>query len=268
VSSLDDVDSYGTHPLPTGREGGATMSRAAKETYELYYWPEIQGRGEFVRLALEEAGQPYVDVARLPATQGGGSKAILEVLAGKKNGAPAFAPPILKMGTLWVAQTSLILEVVGARLGLAPKDEASRVLCQQVALTILDLVAEVHESHHPVASGLYYEDQKGEAKKRSAHFLEERVPKYLGYFDRVLGGKEWMVGEALSYCDLLVFQVLAGLSYAFPRAYAREARTVKRLVELGERVAARPRIASYLASKRRVPFSTSGLFRHYAELDG
>ena len=32
--------------------------------YELYYWPSIQGRGEFIRLTLEEAGADYVDVAR------------------------------------------------------------------------------------------------------------------------------------------------------------------------------------------------------------
>ena len=40
--------------------------------YELHYWPRIQGRGEFVRLALEQAGAEYVDVARGPKSSGGG----------------------------------------------------------------------------------------------------------------------------------------------------------------------------------------------------
>lgn len=241
-------------------------TRRRNERYELYYWPTIQGRGEFVRLALEEAGQPYVDVARLPERRRGGVAAIMRVLQGKAGRAHAFAPPILRVGSLWVAQTPLILEVLGARLGLAPRDESRRILCQQIQLSIADFVAEAHDAHHPIASSLYYEDQKREAKRRTASFLKERVPKFFGYFDRVLGDKRWMVGE-LSYADLSIFQVLAGTSYAFPRAFRRVSRAVPRLVALANRVRERPRVAAYLASERRVRFSTSGIFRHYPELD-
>jgi glutathione S-transferase len=232
--------------------------------YELYYWPEIQGRGEFIRLALEEAGVPYVDVARLPESEGGGSKAIVRLLRGEGGQSPLFfAPPILRAGKMWIAQTSLILEVIAPGLGLVPQEEASRVLCQQVQLTIADFVAEVHDAHHPIASSLYYEDQKDEARRRTATFLNERLPKFLRHFDGVLGDKEWMVGSALSYADLSMFQVLAGLAYAFPHA----PRPTPRLLSLGERVAKRPNIAAYLDSKRRIPFNTKGIFRRYPELD-
>jgi glutathione S-transferase len=233
------------------------------EEYELYYWPEIQGRGEFVRLALEEAGAPYVDVARLPESEGGGVKALLRLLRGERKTPLPFAPPILRVGTLWVAQTSLILQVIAPRLGLAAADEAGRVFCQQLQLTLADLVAEVHDAHHPIASSLYYEDQKVEARRRTASFLKERVPKFLRYFDGVLGDREWLVGEALSYADLSLFQVLAGLEYAFPHA----THATPRLLALADRVAKRPKVAAYLGSTRRIPFNTQGIFRRYPELD-
>jgi glutathione S-transferase len=242
---------------------GDRMPDPPKEEYELYYWPEIQGRGEFIRLALEEAGAPYVDVARLPESEGGGAKAVLRVLRGERGTSRPFAPPILRAGELWIAQTSLILEVIAPRLGLAPPDDAGRVQCQQLQLTLADLVAEVHDTHHPIAPNLYYEDQKDEARLRTMSFLKERAPKFLRYFEGVLGDREWLVGSALTYADLSMFQVLAGLEYAFPRAI----REVPRLISLRERVAKRPNIAAYLGSNRRIPFNAKGIFRHYPELN-
>ena len=243
------------------------MTRHAKHPYELYYWPGIQGRGEFVRLSLEDAGAEYVDVARLPKSEGGGVAAITKVLMGADD--PAFAPPILKIDGRFVAQTALILQVLGPRLGLAPHDEASRVVAHQLQLTIADLVFEVHETHHPVAADLYYEDQKPEALRRSRHFTKERIPKFLGYFERVLekNGGRFMVGDAVSYVDLSVFQLVSGLGYAFPRAFAAHSSNVPLLSKLTTEVAARPRVQAYLSSPRRVPFNEHGIFRHYPELD-
>ncbi|HEX4341158.1 MAG TPA: glutathione S-transferase family protein [Polyangiaceae bacterium] len=243
------------------------MSKHAAEKYELYYWPQIQGRGEFVRLALEDAGADYVDVARLPKSEGGGVSAITKIL--KSADQPAFAPPILKIDGRFVAQTHLILQVLAPRLGLVPGDDASRIFAHQLELTVSDLIFEVHETHHPIASGLYYEDQKPEAARRTGSFLEERVPKYLGYFERVLeknGGKA-MVGDDVSYVDLSMFQILAGLEYAFPRALAAFAPKVPLLRALATRVAGRERLAAYLASARRIPFNEDGIFRRYPELD-
>jgi glutathione S-transferase len=238
------------------------------ERYELYYWPTIQGRGEFVRLALEEAGAPYVDVARLPRAQGG-MAAMMTLLEGEGADVEPFAPPFLKHGALVIAQTATILAYLGPRLGLVPDDEAQRLHAQQLQLTIADVVGEAHDTHHPIAGSLYYEDQKREARKRAAIFVKERMPKYLGYFERVLArnGGRHLVGGALSYVDLSAFQLLAGLDYAFPNAMARLARGIPLLRALQARVAARPRVAAYLASARRIPFNQEGIFRRYPELD-
>jgi glutathione S-transferase len=236
--------------------------------YELYYWPTIQGRGEFVRLLLEEAGAPYVDVARLPASKGGGVPAMMKVMRGG-HGVLPFAPPFLKHGELIVAQTANILLYLGPRHGLAPEGEPGRLAANQLQLTIADLVGEAHDTHHPIAGSLYYEDQKPEALRRSADFVRERLPKLLGYFERVLkqSGGSYLVDDALSYVDLSMFQVLEGIGYAFPRALARVAPTIPGLAALRDRVAERPRIAAYLASKRRLPWNESGIFRRYPELD-
>ena len=121
--------------------------------YELYYWPDIQGRGEFVRLALEEAGAPYVDVARERGTAG--MMAMMEADAGAT---PPFAPPFLKAGKLTIGQTANILFYLGARHGLAPKAEAGRLWLHQLQLTIADLVVEIHDTHHPLGPTLYYEE--------------------------------------------------------------------------------------------------------------
>lgn len=235
--------------------------------YELYYWAGIQGRGEFVRLALEEAGADYVDVAR----EAGGESAMSRLLGGGDVEHPPFAPPFLRAGELIIGQTANILLYLGARHGVAPDDEAGRLWTHQLQLTIADLVDEVHDTHHPIASSLYYEDQRREARARAADFLKSRAPKYLGYFERVLernkAGDRHLVGAALTYPDLSLFQIVAGLRYAFPRAMARLEPKHPRVVALHDRVAARPRIAAYLASDRRIAFNEHGIFRHYPELD-
>ncbi len=239
--------------------------------YELYYWPAIQGRGEFVRLALEEAGADYVDVARLPEGEGGGVPALLRLLDDSALALPPYAPPVLKADGTLIAQTANILLFLGPRLALAPPDETGRIWAHQLQLTVTDLVKEVHDTHHPIASGLYYEEQKAEAKRYTADFMARRLPKYLGYFERVLernpAGPLHMVGSAASYVDTSMFQVIAGLRYAFPLVMKRLEAAHPRLVALHDSVAARPRIAAYLASPRRIAFNEQGIFRHYPELD-
>jgi glutathione S-transferase len=235
--------------------------------YELYYWDGIQGRGEFVRLALEEAGAEYVDVAR----EAGGESAMQRLLSSDKVVHPPFAPPFLKAGELIIGQTANIMLYLGAHHGLAPDDEAGRLWAHELQLTIADLVDEVHDTHHPIASSLYYEDQRQEARARTSDFLKSRAPKYLGYFERVLernkAGNGHLVGAKLTYPDLSLFQIVAGLRYAFPRAMARLEPKHPRVVAVHDRVATRPRIAAYLASDRRIAFNEHGVFRHYPELD-
>jgi glutathione S-transferase len=250
----------------------ATTGAKTGATYELFYWPAIQGRGEFVRLALEAAGAPYVDVARLPAEAGGGVKVLTALLASTEGGGPFFAPPVLRHGAATLSQTGAILQYLGPRLGLVPDDEPSRLRANHLQLTVSDFVLETHDAHHPIASSLYYDDQKPEATRRAELYIKNRIPKYLGYFERVLetnvsGGGRHAVGAALSYVDLSLFQVMAGVGYAFPRALSRLASQLPRLVALRERVAAEPAVAAYLASPRRIPFNEHGIFRHYPELD-
>lgn len=241
--------------------------------YELYYWPTIQGRGEFVRLALEDAGADYVDVARLPDGSGGGEAALLEWMHAPPVGHPPFAPPFLKAGRRVIAQTANILLFLGPRLLLAPRDETGRLWAHQLQLTITDLVAEIHDGHHPIAGSLYYDDQRDEARRRSAHLRRERLPKFLGWFERVLednarGRHRCLVGNATSYADLSLFQIIEGLRYAFPRTMRRLQASLPLCVALHDHVAARPPLASYLESPRRIPFNNDGIFRHYPELDG
>jgi glutathione S-transferase len=234
----------------------------------LYYWPGIQGRGELVRLALEEAGAKYVDRAREP----GGMKEMLAYLAGDMAGLRPLAPPFVKLGREVLSQTTLILHALAPRLGLVPKSEASRLAALEVQLTIADLVAEAHDVHHPVGTGLYYEDQKKEAKRAAASFTKERIPKYLGWLESLLEENQasrgrHLVGRSLTYVDLSAFQVVSGLEYAFPNAMRRVGKRVPLLLALRDRVAARPRIRAYLASSRRLPFNEDDVFRHYPELD-
>jgi glutathione S-transferase len=235
--------------------------------YELYYWPGIQGRGEFVRLVLEEAGADYVDVARKPK----GMDALTDLLEGEET-APPFAPPFLKDGDALIGQTAAILFYLGPRLGLAPRGEAGRLWVHQIQLTIADAVAEAHDAHHPISGGLYYEDQKPEALRAAKAFREERIPKFLAWFEAILArnpkGSRHLVGARLTYADLSLFQLIDGLAYAFPRAMKAALKTAPLVAALHEAAAQRPRIRAYLASGRRIPFNESGIFRHYPELDG
>jgi glutathione S-transferase len=231
--------------------------------YELYYWPGIQGRGEYVRLALEGAGADYADVARERGT--GPMMRMMEA----RSGPPPFAPPFLKAGKLVIGQTVNILLYLGSRHGLAPKTEAGRLWVHQLQLTIADLVLEVHDTHHPLGPSLYYEDQKAPAKRRSEEFWKDRVPKYLGYFEAILkrGGGAYVTGRRLTYVDLSLFQIVEGLRYAFPSRMKGFEGDIPGLLALHDRVAARPNIRAYLESERRIPFNESGIFRHYKELD-
>src|SRR5262244_3147390 len=244
----------------------ALSRRRTSMRYELYYWPEIQGRGEFVRLALEDSGADYVDVARLPKR---GMSAMMRFMESRSVEHPPFAPPFLKAGRMVIAQTANILLYLGPRLSLSPRDEAGRLWTHQLQLTISDFVAEIHDAHHPISSALYYEEQRAAAKRSSAELWKHRVPKFLRYFERVLenSGGNFVLGRKLSYVDLSLFQVVEGLRYAFPKRMKRFERRLPRVLALHDRVARRPRIAAYLASKRRIPFNEWGIFRRYKELD-
>lgn len=235
--------------------------------YQLYYWPGLQGRGEFVRLALEEAGAGYVDVAR----QKNGMPALMASLDSDEVDHLSFAPPVLGSGELLIGQTANILLYLGPRHGLAPRAEAGRLWTNQLQLTIADIVAEAHDTHHPISSDAYYEDQKKEAKLRARDFTGKRIPKFLDYFERVLehnpGRGAYLVGSRLSYADLSLFQLVEGLRYAFPKTMARLAPAYPAVTALRDMVAARPNIAAYLASERRIPFNETGIFRHYPELE-
>jgi glutathione S-transferase len=240
--------------------------------YELYYWPGIQGRAEFVRLALEEGAAPYVDVALIPEEEGGGVPAILGFLEDANLEHPPFAPPFLKAGRQLIGQTANILFFLGDRLGLAPRDVAGKRWAHQLQLTIADFIVEIHDTHHPLGGGLYYEQQKAEAKRRSKEFRQERLPKFLGYFERVLkcnpAGDRWMVGKRISYVDLSMAQTVAGLRYAFPAASRAVLRSCARLRALHDEVFSRPRIKRYVAGGRRLAFNNDDIFRRYPELDG
>jgi glutathione S-transferase len=235
--------------------------------YELFYWPGIQGRGEFIRLALEAAGAEYVDVAR----GRGGIAAMERLMEGAKLKRPMFAPPFLRDGEVVIGQTANILFYLGPLLGLAPASEADRLWAHQIQLTVTDFVGEVHDTHHPVASGLYYEDQKPEALRRAEAFRAERMPKFLRWFEHILAGNPsgpaHLAGDTLSCEDLSLFQIVEGLRYAFPRAMGRLEKRLPNCVALHESVARLPKVAAYLASKRRVAFNEQGVFRRYPELD-
>ena len=237
--------------------------------YRFYYWPQIQGRGEFVRLVLEDAGAAYVDVARLPESEGGGMPALLDLLQRSDTGTPPFAPPVLQDGEIFIAQTATICRYLGMRHGLAPEDESGQWQAEHLQLTIADFVDEIHDTHHPIAGALYYEDQKSESLRRAASFRNERLPKFLGYFERVLERSDggWLVGSRCSHVDLSLFQIVSGLAYAFPNTLQNARESHHRTIDLHDRVAARPSIAAYLESDRRIPFNQHGVFRHYPELD-
>jgi glutathione S-transferase len=242
------------------------------ETYELHYWPTVQGRGEFVRLALEYAGIAYLDVARGPNDVGGGEEALVDSLQRVDKRHPPFAPPYLKTVDMVIGQTANILLFLGQRHALAPIDESGWLWAHQLQLTIADFIVEVHDTHHPLGATLYYEDQRGEAKRRTTEFLQHRIPKFFGYFEKVIecnsSGTDWMVGDETTYVDLSMFQLIDGMRYAFPRTMKRIEPSYPQLIALHDRVANLQRVAAYLDSPRRIAFNEDGLFRRYAELDG
>jgi glutathione S-transferase len=235
-------------------------------TYALYYWPGIQGRGEFVRLALEYARAAYVDVAR------NDPEAVAAVLDGQGGGAAPFAPPMLDTGDRWIGQTANILLWLGEHHGLAPADDAGRFWTHQLQLTLADWLGEIHDTHHPLGSSRYYADQVEAARERAEEFRSQRLPRYLAWFEGILqtnpGASGYLVGAAPTYADLSLFQILAGLHYAFPRAMAALEPDHPNLTALHKRVQALPPIADYLASEHRIPFNEDGIFRYYRELDG
>jgi glutathione S-transferase len=235
--------------------------------YQLYYWPGLQGRGEFVRLCLEAADAAYDDVGRMPD----GVAAITRLMDAAETPHPSFAPPFLRAGRLLIGQTANVLLFLGGRHGLAPRSESGRLWVHQLQLTIADLVQEVHDTHHPIGSGFYYEDQAEEARRRSTDFLDNRLPKFLCHFDSILARRQaaraWLAGSAVSYADFSLFQVVRGLEYAFPVAMADLLKSCPRVADLARRVEERPRVAEYLESDRRLPFNEHGIFRHYPELD-
>lgn len=240
-------------------------------SYKLYYWPTIQGRGEFVRLALEYADAPYTDVARRAEGKEGGVVALTELLEDEDIKYAPFAPPFLQTENFLIGQTANILYFLGTQHALASNEETGRLWTHQLQLTIADFVTEIHDTHHPIAGELHYEEQKPEAQRRSQDFRANRIPKYLGYFERILNrnaqGNSYLVADSLSYVDLSMFQVIAGLRYAFPRTLSRMERDYPRLIALHDRIGNLPRIATYLSSKRRIAFNQQGIFRHYEELD-
>ena len=236
-------------------------------TYELYYWSGIQGRGEFVRLALEDAGADYVDIALQPD----GDEKLMAFIERDDLLRPPFAPPFLRDGDLVIAQTAAILMHLGDRLGLSSRSEAERLWLHQIQLTIADVVGEAHDTHHPLGAHLYYEDQKPEARRRAEHFREQRIPKFLGWFDQILArnplGDAYLVGANATYADLSLFQLVEGLLYAFPHVTHACLAKAPRVASLRQTISARPRLRAYIESGRRIAFNEQGIFRHYAELD-
>jgi glutathione S-transferase len=232
--------------------------------YELYYWPTIQGRGEFVRLALEAGGADYVDVSRKDE-----GAAMMKLM--KASATPSFAPPFLRLGGRLIGQTSAILAWIGPQLGLSPDGDSDRAWVNQIQLTFADLVAEAHETHHPVDLMAYYREQKPEAARRAEGFRKHRMPKFLGWSERVLkgnpAGRDWLVGDRPTYADLSLFQIVEGLRYAFPKATATALEKTPDVVALHDRVKSLPRVRAYLKSPRRLPFNQDGIFRRYPELD-
>ncbi|KAG4413990.1 hypothetical protein IFR04_012857 [Cadophora malorum] len=259
------------------RQKTSEESEEDNTPYELIYWPGLPGRGEHIRLAFEESGIPYTDSAFDPKCM----DLVLSHISPENHGdslnPPICAPPILKHGSLIINQTPNILLYLGPKLGLVPtaeEDEGGVYHVNQLTLTALDgLSNEVHDVHHPVDTGLYYEDQKEEAKRKADGYLKNRLPKFLGYFERVLGGEaskggEWLYGGRLTYADLVLFQCVDGIKEAFPNAMKRIENEGKfsKVFALHKRVEERPNIKDYLASNRRQAYGM-GIYRHYPELD-
>lgn len=234
--------------------------------YELYYWPHLQGRGEFIRLILEDVGAEYNDVAR---SDDGGIEHILELRERRFSPTrPHYAPPILKAGDLSVGQTSVICAWLGERHGLVGPSEAERLRARELLAAVLDVVDEAHDTHHPVSTALFFEDQQDAAILASQNFVDQRIPQWMTFFDSVIeaaGGG--LLGAHTTYPDLALFQLVDGLNHAFPKAMAHVAPRMPRVLEVHRHVQTRPGIAAYLASPRRIPFNEQGIFRYYPSLD-
>lgn len=245
------------------------MAPTDDQTYQLYYWPSIPGRGEFVRLGLEEAEVDYRDVARDDEDDGGGVQALRELLDGDLGQTPGFAPPMLRHGELVISQTANICLYLARRHDLAGESEADELHANQLQLTMQDFLTEAHDTHHPISVAEYYEDQKEAAKQRASFFVSERIPKFFGYFERAAQRVEGphLVGDRLTWADLSIFQILRGIEYAFPNAFDAQRDEIPGLLALADHVAGRPNIAAYLESDRRLDFNEHGIFRHYPELD-
>lgn len=235
--------------------------------YELYYWPTIQGRGEFIRLLLEDVGADYVDVVRKPESEGGGIPALRNFLDAPDHAKPPFAPPILKDGDTLVTQTPLIMDYLGVRHGLAPENENERRRALELSMLLADFLVEAHDVHHPLAKEFYYEDQQDEALRRAPSFRELRIPKFCGYCEHLLQSDGFLVGGACTHPELSLFQIVEGMRYAFPKTMAMLEPDYPAVIALHDRIATRPGVAAYLASDRRIPFNEHGIFRHYPELE-
>ena len=261
------------------RQKTDTDPSESSEEYKLIYWPTIPGRGEHVRLAFEATGTPYTDVSN--STEAG-VQAVLSQISDKNlgdlSGPPPLAPPILQHNGLTLSQTPNILAYLGPRLDLVPdvaEDPFGLYHINALALTALDgLSNEAHDTHHPIANSAFYEDQKPEALKKALDYRDIRLPKYLGYFERVLSGDasqggEYLYGGHLSYADLVLFQGLDGVTFAFPKCIAtmRESGKYAKVFALYDRVKGLEKVQSYLVSERRMKYS-HGIYRYYAELDG
>ncbi len=236
-------------------------------TYRLYYWPTLPGRGELVRVVLEDIGADWVDVAR--SGDAPNFAAVRSILTAPPGGTPPSAPPVLVHGDLVLCQSANIALYLGQQHDRLPDVPGGLFVANQLLATLADIVAEAHDTHHPIGKHLYYEDQKAAAIANARGFVEKRLPKWLGYLDRVLAasGTGVLAGSGASVVDLYAFQVLEGLAWAFPNAWARVTADLPRILDYRARIAARPRLAAYLASDRRMPFNDSGVFRRYPELD-
>lgn len=235
--------------------------------YDLWYWPTIQGRGEFVRLFLAAAGIGWRDRARE-----GDAQALVEDMEKRaENGFAPYAPPYLveRETDFAIAQVAHIVTWLAEKHGRTTGDAATDLHLIQLQLTITDIVAEVHDVHHPIASSLYYDDQKDAARTAAEKFREERIPKYFGHFEQALGVKDgaFMDGERWSHVDTSLFQLVEGLRYAFPERMKSVEPDYPRLIACRDAVAENEGVARYLNSERRIAFNEDGIFRHYPELD-
>jgi len=230
-------------------------------SYQLWYWPSIPGRGEFVRLALEAAEIEYEDMAREQ-----GAEALIADLQGR-GGIRPFAPPYLVDGELCIGQTAHILAFLADRHDFGAGELEVDLQLIQLQLDITDIVAEVHNVHHPVAAALYYQDQIDAAYEAAQHFRDQRLPKYLDHFEAALeeNGGPCVLGDRWTHVDTSLFQLMEGLDYMFPNRmreldYPRLELCRQAMMEIAG-------VEQYLASDRRLSFNEDGIFRFYPELD-